>query len=493
MTFVLYISMKKKLSIFFISFLLLNASCKEETPEPVVKEVPTEPKEENPILANSPVNSWIHSSMKSFYFWENEISDISETDLSIDADEYFNSILFEKGETDRFSWIDENGDQLTNSLNGLNNVWGFNYISVYANAAKTRIAYAITYSLKNSAAERLEIKRGDFITKVNGETLTPENYSSALKNIETATITMGVLVGSEVVDSKKTVEITKELTQTKAVQHSEVISLSGKKIGYFAYTQFLTSSDKDVNDAFGEFKNQGIDELVVDFRYNGGGYISSAEIISSLIVKDLNTSNLMARQVWNDAQMANKPEGSFDTYFSTSNNSAGGTLNNPGTLSRVYFLVSKNTASASEMVINNLKPYMDVILVGEHTYGKNVGSITIKDDQDPKRWEWAMQPIVLQTFNGAGESDYGTKDGFPVNIGVADNKLPYKALGDPDETLLFAALSDILGNDEMSRISSKGKKTPTSTFDVANQEAIFDNAFLDRKEMWLNEFPWEKK
>ncbi|AWV97767.1 S41 family peptidase [Arcticibacterium luteifluviistationis] len=485
--------MKKELSKLFIFCCLLNFSCAENTPEPVVEEKPTEPIEVNPILANSPVNTWIHSSMKSYYLWENEIGDVSETDLSINPDEYFDSILFEKGETDRFSWINESAEELTSSLNGLTSVFGFNYKPFFADVARTRIAFSITYSLKNSAAERLEIKRGDFITKVNGETLTAANYTTALKDMETATLTMGVYVGDEIVDSKKTVEITKELTQTKAVQHHEVINLGGKKIGYFAYTQFLTSSDSDVNQVFGDFKSQGIDELVVDFRYNPGGYISSAEIISSLIVKDLNTENLMARQVWNDEQMASKPAETFDTYFSTTNNSAGGTLNNLKTLNRVYFLVSNGTASASEMVINNLKPYMEVILVGEHTYGKNVGSITIKDTQEPKRWEWGMQPIVLKTFNSAGESDYGTKEGFSVNIEVTDNKLPFKAFGNPDETLLFAALSDILGNDTMARISSKLKKTPSSNFQAASPDAIFGNEVLDRKEMWLTEFPWEKK
>ncbi|WP_341228169.1 S41 family peptidase [uncultured Arcticibacterium sp.] len=486
--------MNKKLYLLPIISFLLTLACKEKNPEPIDKTDPTEePKEENPILANSPVNNWIYSSMKSYYYWEKEMVDLSQTDLAIEPDSYFKSLLFEQGETDRFSVMYASADALTNSLNGLNSIFGFSYKPFYADVARTRITFSISNSLKNSAAERLEIKRGDFITKVNGETITVDNYGTILKDLETATLTMGVYVGQEVVDSKKTLEITKELTQTKAVQHYEIINIGGKKVGYFAYNQFLTSSDKDVNQAFGEFKSQGIDELVVDFRYNPGGYISSAEIISSLIVKDINTSNLMTRQVWNEEQMASKPASSFETYFSTSNSSAGGTLNTLETLDRVYFLVSNGTASASEMVINNLKPYMEVILVGEHTYGKNVGSITIKDTQEPKRWEWGMQPIVLKTFNAAGESDYGTKEGFAVDIEVQDAILPYKAFGDPDETLLYAALSDILGSDTMARIRSKAKKTPTGTFQAVSPEATYGSEILDRKEMWLTEFPWENK
>jgi carboxyl-terminal processing protease len=472
-------------SYFKLILLFTLLSCKDKAIDPIIPE-----EEVNPIVVNSEVNTWIHSKMKDYYFWEKDLKALNDTDIALDPSAYFNSILINPGETDRFSWIQESSEELKNSLNGKSTIFGFKYKSFYANTEKTRIAYAITYTLKNSVAERNGIKRGDFITKVNGVDLTTDNYRTALDN-ETATLTMGSYLKGTINHTDKTVALTKEITQTEALQYSTILNVLDKKIGYFVYTQFLTTSDKKINELFGEFKTAGIDELVVDLRFNPGGYISSAEIISSLIVKDLNVNNLMTRQVWNDKQMAGKNSNDFDTNFFTSRSSVGN-LNNLTTLNRVYFLVSNGSASASELVINNLKPYMDVILVGEHTYGKNVGSITIEESSTPKKWNWGMQPIVLKSVNALGKSDYGTKEGFLPDIEIADNILPYLQFGDPDERLLNAALSDIVGSVALSNSRKGVRKAPSDSFIPAATEAIYGEPLLDRKEMWLTEFPWAK-
>jgi hypothetical protein len=79
---------------------------------------------------------------------------------------------------------------------------------------------------------------------------------------------------------------------------------------------------------------------------------------------------------------------------------------------------------------------MDVILIGDNTYGKNVGSVTLSDDK--KRWKWGMQPIVLRTVNSLGQSEFGGKDGFIANFKVTDNAIPFRPFGDENETLLSA-------------------------------------------------------
>jgi carboxyl-terminal processing protease len=481
--------MRNSVSIFFL--ILLFTACGKNTIDPIIPKVDGEIPVENPIVANSEVNNWIHSKMKEYYFWEKDMKTLNETDIAQNPDEYFESILVQKGEVDRFSWIESNAEELKNSLNGRSSIFGFKYKPFYANAQKTRITFAITYALKNSVAERNGLKRGDFITKVNGVDLTLENYTTVLSD-ETVTLTLGNYVKGTINDTENSIQLTKEITQTEALQYSTILNIADKKIGYFVYTQFLTSSDKKINDLFGEFKSEGINELVVDFRYNPGGYISSAEIISSLIVKNLNINNLMTRQVWNEQQMAGKNPKDFETNFLASTSSTG-PLNNLNTLDRVYFLVSNGSASASELVINNLKPYMEVVLVGEHTYGKNVGSITIDDNSVPKKWNWGMQPIVLKSLNAVGDSEYGTKNGFLPDIEITDNILPYLPFGDPDERLLNAALGDILGPVALQN-SRKGLRIiPSSSFEPAAFEAIYGNPMLDRKEMWVTEFPWSKK
>jgi C-terminal processing protease CtpA/Prc len=110
---------------------------------------------------------------------------------------------------------------------------------------------------------------------------------------------------------------------------------------------------------------------------------------------------------------------------------------------RVYILTRNRTASASELIINGLKPYMDVFIVGDTTYGKNVGSISIYEEND-KRNKWGMQPIVVQAYNKLNESDYA--EGFLPNIPNDDNSLVILPLGDENENLLSLALAEITGN-----------------------------------------------
>jgi carboxyl-terminal processing protease len=218
----------------------------------------------------------------------------------------------------------------------------------------------------------------------------------------------------------------------------KVIEKGNKKIGYLVYTQFLANYDTKLKSVFGEFKTAGVNELVLDLRTNGGGSVATADILSSLIVKNLNTNNITHSDQWN-ANIAKKyPSVATPTKFSNQ-------PNNLGTLNRLFVLTSTGTASASELIINSLRPYMDVIIVGEHTYGKNVASITIKDENNPIRWKWGMQPIVLKTVNSKGESAYGTKDGFSPDYLVKDNVYPYKPWGDESEPLFKKALEVITG------------------------------------------------
>lgn len=132
---------------------------------------------------------------------------------------------------------------------------------------------------------------------------------------------------------------------------------------------------------------------------------------------------------------------------------------------------------------------MEVKLVGTHTYGKNVGSITIDDDSDPKRWQWGMQPIVLKSENARGESDYGTKLGFTPDIEVNDNLLPFRPFGDTDETLLNAALVDILGSGTVAKAGKNLKVSPKGEFKALFDESFSDNPYMNRKEMWITQFP----
>jgi C-terminal processing protease CtpA/Prc len=315
--------------------------------------------------------------------------------------------------------------------------------------------------------------------KVDDKTITPNNYATILQN-ETLKLGLGSFASGVFTNTGTSMSLTKVELQTNPILKDTIIKWGGKKVGYMAYLQFLTSFDDSLRNVFGRFKSGGVNELVIDLRYNGGGYVSSSDLMTNLIVKDLaaRVGTVMNKKVYNatytDELTKSSGSSAFNTNFKLESN-------NLGTLTRVFFLVSNNSASASELVINNLKPFMDVILVGEHTYGKNVGSFTLTDSKN--RWNYGLQPITFKIANAKDESNYGTKDGFSPNIAITDNVLPYKQLGDPYETVLNKALLYI-SPVAFQPFSASGT-TPVTKATLFQNKAVSDNIKMDRQDMWM--------
>jgi C-terminal processing protease CtpA/Prc len=453
-----------------LSFIILIASCKKEV---------TTITDNSGGVANTDVNTWIYQTMNYYYLWSSNMPKISSTNLNDRPMNYFYTILNDYGNTDRFSWIDSSSTNLTNQLNGINTVLGIKYSVFYVDNAQVNLAFVIAYVLKGSPAEKAGLKRGDIILKVDDQNITMNNYGSILQN-QTLKLGMGTYTAGVFSTNGIANTITKIEMQTNPILKDTVIKWGGRKVGYMAYIQFLSSYDDSLRAVFGRFKNTGIDELVIDLRYNGGGYVTSSDLLTDLIVKDLagKVDKIMNKKVYNDTYTAelNKTYGSsaFNTNFKME-------ANNISTLNRVFILTANGTASASELVINNLKPFMDVILVGEHTYGKNVGSFTLTDSKN--RWSYGLQPITFKIANSLNESNYGTKDGFLPNVTVVDNVLPFKQLGDPYETVLYKALFQI----------SPVAFVPFGAQGIANEtkatlqsaRAISDNPKMDRIDMWM--------
>jgi carboxyl-terminal processing protease len=424
--------LKTKYFAVITAVLLSVVACKkEEIAEP-----------ENPTSSspNADANGWIYDQMKAYYLWTDKLPEKSKTNLALDPigtqqNGYFYSLLNDYPNTDRFSWIQQSVTELTNSLNGINKTTGMRYAIYYLDNTNTTVGFFVTYTIKGSPAEKAGLKRGDIVLTVNGVQLNGNNYTTAIQP-DNLTFGLAERNGSNFVLNGKTVSVVKEEVAENPVHYSKVIEKEGKKIGYLVYNQFVSSYDNDLRNVFADFKAKGVSEMILDLRYNGGGFISSAVALSSLI-GNVNSTQVAYRDEWNAAITKQYNASSFTKNFVTEPNSIGSNLK------RLYVLTSKSSASASELVINMLRPYMEVILIGNNTYGKNVGSITLSDQN--KRWNFGMQPIVLRTVNAKGESDYGTKTGFTPQYPVTDNVVPFKPFGDESETLLNKALSVIIG------------------------------------------------
>jgi len=205
------------------------------------------------------------------------------------------------------------------------------------------------------------------------------------------------------------------------------------------YNNFRTPFNTELNAVFANFATEGISDLVLDLRYNSGGSIETAKDLSSMITGQFN-DQVFAQQLFNSNF---EPKNLiFDNQINT-----GEAINNLN-LSRVFVLTTRSSASASELVINALNPYIDVVQIGTTTRGKFEGSATLYDSEDYTRSNvslehtYAIQPLILKTANKDGFTDFF--DGLDPDIELEENFPNLGILGDSDETLLNRALQEII-------------------------------------------------
>lgn len=446
----------------------LLTSCK--TPEEVAPAAPTTSTTTGPVT-NAEVNDWILENMKFWYYWNDKIP--AKPDKTQTPDKFFDSILnkFDAATNptgDRFSWIQESADDLKASLSGEETTTGIEFDLRLREANSTDVIAKVFYVQRNSPADKVGVKRGDIITSVNGTKLTTTNYRDVIfGDGNTKTYGFATIENNKIVDSNVTKSITAVVYQANPVYLDSVYAIQGKKIGYLVYNQFVPGPnnsqsaiyDQQLRSVFGKFKAQGVSELVLDLRYNPGGYVSSSTLLSSLVGRGINSAKLYYKKEYNktvtpEYRAYDKKNGknSFDEFFYNEANNIGGNLQ------RVYVLTTYGTASASELLINGLRPFMEVVTIGTTSHGKNVGSITIPDETG--RIKWGMQPIVFKSYNSLNQSDYST--GFVPKVEVKEyTNVAWKPLGDINDALLNAAIGQITGNGSARATAGNGVATPS--------------------------------
>lgn len=400
---------------------------------------------DEPETSFESINKWIYGEMDLWYFWTDHLP--RNPSKNTDPETFYTGLLYSG---DRFSFIYEDYEELLALLKGVSLESGFEF-KLYREATGSRDLFMqISYIKKGSPADLLGLHRGDQITEINGTQLTEANYRQLLADMDMTYEAFYKRYDGETGEfkSQSAVVITPVTYAENPVFLDTIYEIEGRKIGYLIYNFFSpgptsTSNDYDQNmdEAFGRFKSNGIEEMILDLRFNSGGSITSAQNLSALLVKNASAGDLMFKKQYNaqiEAEIKSEPDGGdyfLNIYFESKANNTGQIIQS----NTVYVITSSRTASASEIVINALKPYMDVFIVGETTVGKDVGSVTLYDDDDPDN-SWAIQPIVVKLINSKGE-DY--PEGFTPDVPLADNFTVLEPLGNVEEPLLNAALAAI--------------------------------------------------
>lgn len=422
-----------KKSYLFILFLFVFG-CKEDADDTVF----VTPEE------NLEVEDFVYKIMNLGYYWQKDVPDLADDKFSNDKEytdflqsfsgpeDLFAKLLFSE---DRFSVISDDYISFEKQLNSVIKTNGMKYGLVrYSNSDNGVFGY-VRYVLPDTDAAQKGIERGDLFTHVDGVALTIDNYSNLLATDKaTYSIELATISGNQLQPSGTTIDLVNTEQTEKELYLSSVISHDGKKVGYLMYNGFNADQEGDLTAAFDDFATQQIDELVVDLRYNSGGRVSTSQKLAGLIAGE-HSGKVYGTLEYNDKLSENNVTLNIESNFTLG-------------LSRVLFLTTRSSASASEMLINGLAPHITTVQIGGTTYGKNVGSIPIYDYIDDNKTKnpnhtYMLLPIVFKYFNSLGLSDYA--NGLTPDVSIGEDIANLGVLGDVTEPLFKRALDYISG------------------------------------------------
>lgn len=370
-------------------------------------------------------NKWIYDLMHDTYLWYEQTPDLDYTSYS-NPTTLLRDLRYEI--YDRFSYIVDEQDYVA-SQQGLTTAFGFRF-GVKDNR------YLVHYVEPGSPTDEAGIKRGDEFLEIGGldiTTISNEKFNELLDTSNGPNTQVFKVVER---DSQQTkiIEMTSTQFTVQTVFRTESRSIAGIQTGYLGFSRFLRTSSDELNDAFESLKNDNIQELVLDLRYNGGGLIYVASQLASLIGGDNTQGETFATLNFNDRYSDNNL-----TYdFTNTENSLD--------LQRVFVITTGNSCSSSEMVINGLKPFVDVVVIGDNSCGKPIGM------SPGTNCEKTLFAINFESRNALGEGEF--YDGFTPDCAVGD--FPVNDMWDESDSL-YKAASDYIINGTCSAESTRHK------------------------------------
>ena len=433
---------------YFIAFVLLFSNCSKEY------EVP----------ANIIEHDFVWKGLNAYYLHQDQIADLSDRRFNSDIqlNNYLNSFpdynsllssLLLSGDEKSTLVEDYNTITTPELRTAVTNGLEFGIIAEPGNANNV-IGY-VTHILPNSNAASKTIIRGEFFYAVNGMQLTRTNYLDILLNgTANFTLEMADFDGTTVTPNAKSVILEKQNYNYPATFLEKTTTINTDNIGYLLYNNdFSKNYINDLNNSFLSFKNQNVNELVLDFRYNigGGSFAKNVSQIASMITGQFPNETLI-KEKWNTKAQAwfqvNQPDSLITKFPSKINiNTNINSLN----LTDVYIVLNGNNfsgSSAIELLINSLKPHINVHVIGNSTSGNNTGSITLYNSQDydfglrNTSHTVALQPIVLSFLN---KDDETYENGHTPNIALCLNEdvLDLGVLGETSDPILNRVLNYI--------------------------------------------------
>ncbi|MEM8983372.1 MAG: S41 family peptidase [Pseudomonadota bacterium] len=354
---------------------------------------------------------FVLDAMRDVYFWNDLLP------ANVDLDQYATpedvlAFLTSFQPLDSFSFITTVAAD--NALFGSGEFGGFGFSYRFEN---NQARFSRVFS--GSPAALAGFERGHEIIAIEGQTvasLGPSGLANAFGPSEigvTRTFRNRRLDGTEY-----EVAVTKDTVTIDPIPQYRLISTAGGDVGYLEFSSFVSTAEGELSAAFADFNAANITDLVLDLRYNGGGLVSIADLLGDYLGSAVAPSQVFSRTLFNANNSASNSTELFEQR-----------ANSPS-LARLVVIASGATASASELVINSMEPHVEVVIVGDDTFGKPVGQVGI-DFCDNR-----MRPTAFETVNSLGQGQYF--DGLPVDCPAPDDL--DQPVGGPTDPALVTAL-----------------------------------------------------
>lgn len=424
------------------------------------------------VKLERPQDEFIWQALNLFYLWQPEVPDLADDRFEnfSELNEFLNAYssteeLFKglKFSEDRFSRIYSNYVELENALQGVSKSFGYEFRLLRETEGGSELFGYIKFVVPGGPADLKGLSRGTIFNKVDGQQLTVDNYEALLYDASSYQLSLARIEGGLIVDTNEIIELVAVQLDENAIFLSDVLDVSGRKLGYLVYNQFINNNQahRELNEVFGRFNNEGINELVIDLRYNPGGSVTTTRLLASMIYAGATSNTNFGIIQYNTklAEYFNREINFYDKLPIFNEDGAIASeesLNRLNGLSRVFVITSGSTASASELLTVGLSPYLNVITIGTTTVGKNVGSTTLYDSKKSlflktenaeinDKHQYALLPITSRLANSEGFSDYAGGLEPDVIIDEKDFLAELKPLGDPQEPLLAEVMAIIDG------------------------------------------------
>lgn len=415
------------------------------------------------------VNEWMYDYMQRNYLWNEPLPSLA-LDYTLDYQRFLTSVL--------------DGVAAEGDLNHEDGVWKggkrqsyYTYVQSGAPTGASAMAVGQTVNgtgvfllrparlpdgvvgltvmavAPGSSADEGGLKRGDFITTVDGVTLTADNYEQFGNKVYNGpvTVTPNDLIWSGNtyrMYARADVQLAAGRYTDPAIYKHRVIPLdNGRRVGYLVYMGFHCDYDRDLMSIFDEFASQGISDLILDLRYNNGGDVLASNVLATLIAGQNYKGLVFANFVYNAARTAAGERGDLRIGEKVSSSAPDGyqpiedALGHAVNMRTIYVICSSVTASASEMLINGLRGLdIEVRMVGTPTNGKNVGMEGIS--RKFYSYDFAFYPVTFYTENAKGFRDYS--DGITPDLVIDDSGYFPGEFGTMDDSLCGATLTWII-------------------------------------------------